>query len=109
MELLAASAEHAAASDRRMGPAALRWRRRVPGTAAYGAGEFAGAGEARFGGKPALAGAAPRNTAAKGTRSGFCAGGSAPAATGGSDELGDGGRQGLAAGAGVRGPALGGS
>ena len=68
MELLAASAEHAAASDRRMGPAALRRRRRAGGAAARGAGEFAGAGQARPGGERALAGAAPRHSAAAGTR-----------------------------------------
>ena len=51
MELLAASAEHAAASDRRMGPPALRRRRRARGAAARRAGEFAGAGQARPGGK----------------------------------------------------------
>ena len=51
MELLAASAEHAAASDRRMGPAALRRRRRAGRAAACGPGKFAGAGQARSGGE----------------------------------------------------------
>ena len=77
------------------------------GAAACGAGEFAGAGQARSGGKPALAGAAPRHSAAEGTRSGFGGGGIAPPAIGGADQLGDGGRQGPAGGAGVRGSALG--
>ena len=49
MELLAASAEHAAASDRRMGPAALRRRRRAGGAAAGRTGKLAGAGQARPG------------------------------------------------------------
>ena len=51
MELLAASAEHAAASDRRMGPPALRRRRRARGAAACRAGKFARAGQARSGGE----------------------------------------------------------
>ena len=51
MELLAAFAKHATASDRRMGPPALRRRRRSSRAAARGAGEFAGAGQARPGGE----------------------------------------------------------
>ena len=64
MELLAAPAEYAAASDRRMGPAALRRRRRAGGAAAGGPGKLAGAGQARSGGERAAARAAPRYSAA---------------------------------------------
>ena len=51
MELLAASAEHAAASDRRMGPPALRRRRHARRAAPRRPGEYAGAGQARPGGE----------------------------------------------------------
>ena len=47
MELFAASPEHAAASDRRMGPAALRWRRRTGGASACGPGKLTRPSEAR--------------------------------------------------------------
>ena len=40
------STEHAAASDRRMGPPAVRRRRRTSRTAPRGPGEYTGAGEA---------------------------------------------------------------
>ena len=46
VELFAAFAEHAAASDRRMGPGALRRCRHPGGAAACGAGKLAGAGQA---------------------------------------------------------------
>ena len=107
MDLLAASAEHAAASDRRMGPAALRRRRRAGGAAAGGPGKHAGAGQARSGGECFLARAAPRYSAAQGTRIDFGARRVTPPAIGGADQLGDGRRQGAAVGAGVRGFALG--
>ena len=68
MELLAAVAKHAAASDRRMGPPALRRRRRARRAAARRTRKLAGAGQARPGGECALAGAAPRHSAAGGTR-----------------------------------------
>ena len=55
----------------------------------------------------ASARAAPRYSAAEGTRIDFGAGGVAAPAIGGADQLGDGWRQGAAGGAGVRGPALG--
>ena len=67
MELLTASAEHAATSGRRMGPPALRRRRRCCGAAARGAGEFAGVGQARPGGECVIARAAPRHSAAPAT------------------------------------------
>ena len=66
-----------------------------------------GAGQARPGGERFFARAAPRYSAAEGTRIGFGARGIAPPATGGADQLGDGRRQGAAGGAGVRGFALG--
>ena len=68
MELLAASAKHAAASDRRMGPPAVWRRRRARRTTSRGTGEFAGAGQARPGGKRPVAGAALGHSAAAGTR-----------------------------------------
>ena len=101
VELLAASAEHATAPDRRMGPPALRRRRRSSRAAARGAGEFAGAGQARSGGKCVLACAAPRHSAAEGTHVGFRGRGITSPATGGADQLGDGRRQGSVGGAGV--------
>ena len=51
MELLAALAEHAAASDRRLGPPAVRRRRCARRAASRGPGEFAGADQARSGGE----------------------------------------------------------
>jgi hypothetical protein len=60
MELLAASAKHAAASDRRMGPPAFRRRRRARRAAARRAGKFAGSGQARSSGECFFAGAASR-------------------------------------------------
>ena len=80
----------------------------VPRRAApRGPGEFAGAGQARPGGKYPLACAAAGHSAAAGTRADFGAGGIAAPAIGGADQLGDGGRAGPAGGAGVRGSALG--
>ena len=105
--LLAASAEHAAAPDRRVGPAAL-WRRRCAGGAAAGGpGKLAGAGQARRRGKRSLARTAARYSAAQGAGIDLGARGIAPPATGGADELGHGWRQGTAVGPGVRGFALG--
>ena len=101
MELLAASAEHAAAPDRRMGPPALRRRRRTGRAAARGPGELAGAGQARPGRECPVARAAPRHSAAAGTRADFGARGIAAPATGGADQLGDGRRAGSAGGAGA--------
>ena len=92
MELLAALAEHAAAPDRRMGPPAFRRRRRAGGAAARRARELARAGQARPGGERPLARAAPRHSAAAGTRAGLGAGGIAAPAIGGADQLGDGRR-----------------
>ena len=81
MELLAASAEHAAASDRRMGPPALRRRRRAGRAAPRRPREHAGAGQARPGRERPLARAAPRHSAAAGTRAEFGARGIAAPAT----------------------------
>ena len=88
MELFAAPAEHAAAPDRRMGPPALRRRRRARRAASRGPGEYAGAGQARPGGECPVARAAPRHSAAAGTRADFGARGIAAPATGGADQLG---------------------
>src|SRR6201987_6404656 len=107
MELLTAPAKHAASSDRRMGPAALRRRRRTRRTAPRRSGEFAGPGQARSGGERPLARAARGDSAAAGTRVEFGARGAEAPAIGGADWLGDGGRAGSAGGAGVRGSALG--
>jgi hypothetical protein len=46
MDLLTASAEYAAPSNRRMGPAVFRWRRDAATAAAGGSGKLAGAGQA---------------------------------------------------------------
>src|SRR5215468_7427293 len=54
MELLAASAKHAAAPDRRLGPPALRRRRHTRPAASRRPGEYAGTGEARPGGECSL-------------------------------------------------------
>src|ERR1035437_7858808 len=107
MELLAAFAKHAASSDCRMGPLALRRRRRTRRTAPRRSGEFAGAGQARSGGERPLARAGLGESAAAGTRVDFGARGAAAPAIGGADWLGDGGRAGSAGGAGVRRSALG--
>ena len=87
MELLTASAKHAAAPDRRMGPPTLR-RRRGPGRAPpCGPGKLVGTGQARPGGKYRAACSAARRSAAGRPRAGFAAGGIAAAATGGADQL----------------------
>ena len=57
-------AEHAAASDCRMGPPAVRRGRRTSRAAPRGPGEYTGAGQARPGGECPLARAAPRHSAA---------------------------------------------
>ena len=72
---------------------ALRRRRRAGGAAARRPGKLAGAGQARSGGECGLARAAARHSAAAGARAGFGAGGIAPPAIGGADQLGDGGRR----------------
>src|SRR5262245_37766924 len=54
MELLAASAKHAAAPDRRLGPPAVRRRRHNRRATPRRPGEYAGAGQARPGGNALL-------------------------------------------------------
>src|SRR5215475_640659 len=96
MELLAAFAEHAAASDCRMGPPAF-WRSRCTGgAAALGPGEHSSSDQARSGRERSLARAAPRHSGPAGTQANFRARGIAPPAIGGTDEFGD-GRRALAA------------
>ena len=107
MELLAAFAEHAAASDCRMGPPAVRWRRHTSRAAARGPGEHSGAGQARSGRECSLARAAPRHSGAAGTRASFGARGITPPATCGTYQLGDGRRTNSAGGACGRRSALG--
>ena len=107
MELFAASAKHAAAPDRRMGPPALRRRRCARRAAPCGPGKLAGAGQARPGGKCRAACSAARHSAAGRPRAGFAAGGIAAAAIGGADRLGHGRRAGSAGGVGARRSALG--
>src|ERR1700759_1221035 len=101
MELLAAFAKHAASSDRRMGPLALRRRRRTRRAAPRRSGEYAGAGQARSGGERALARATLGDSAAEGARVDFGARGAAAPAIGSANWLGDGGRPGSVGGAGV--------
>src|SRR6516225_1693179 len=92
MELLAAFAEHAATSDRRMGAPAL-WRSRCTGgAAALGPGEHSSADQARSGRERSLARAAPRHSIPSGTQANFSTRGIAPPAIGGTDQLGDGWR-----------------
>src|SRR6516225_3776659 len=89
MELFAATAKHAAASDRRLGPPALWWRRQTRRAAPGRPGEYAGAGRARPCGKRAVTRAAIGHSAAKGARTDFGAGGVAAPAIGSADQLGD--------------------
>jgi tetratricopeptide (TPR) repeat protein len=103
MELFAAPAEHAVASDCRMGPSALRRRRPAGGASPHRSGKLAGAGQARPCGECPVAGAAPRHSAAAGTLAGSGAGGIAASAIGSADKLGAGRRAGAAGGTGVRG------
>src|SRR5215469_998012 len=107
MELLAALAEYAAASDRRMGATAVRRRGRIRRATARGPREHAGAVKARPGGERPVAGAAPGRSAAAGTRADLDAGRAAPPAIGGADGFGDGKCAGSAGGARDRGSALG--
>ena len=65
MELLAALAEHAAASGRRMGPHAFRWRRCALRAATCRPGEFTGAGQARSDGECGVARPAARHAACR--------------------------------------------
>src|SRR5689334_706191 len=92
MELLAAVAEYATASDCRMGTPAIRERRYTSRAAALGPGEHSSADQARSGRKRSLARAAPRYSAPAGTQANFSARGVAPPAIGGADELGNGRR-----------------
>ena len=92
MELLAASAKHAAAPDHRVGPPALRRRRRPRGTASRRPGEYAGAGQARPGGERPVAGADAGHSAAVGTRADFAARGIAAPAANSPHQFGDGRR-----------------
>src|SRR5215813_8001455 len=107
MELLAAFAEHAAASDCRMGAPAIRGRRFAGGTAALGPGEHSGADQARSGRERSVACAAPRHSGPAGTQANSSARGIAPPAIGGTDEFGDGWRALAASRADPRRPALG--
>jgi predicted ATPase len=91
MELLPASAEHAAAPDRRMGPPALRRYRLTRRAEACGPGGFALPGQARPCGKCPVSRAAPRHSAAARPRAGSGARGVAAPAIGGADQLGAGG------------------
>src|SRR5262249_799175 len=88
----AAFAEHAAASDCRMGPPAL-WRSRCTGgAAALGPGEHSSADQARSGRERSLARAAPRHSGPAGTHARFSARGIAPPAIGLAAQLGNGWR-----------------
>src|SRR5262249_12086937 len=91
MELLAAFAEHATASDCRVGAPAIRGRRFSDG-AALGAGEHSSADQARPGRERRLAGAAPGHSAAAGTRPDVTTGRVASSAIGSADQYGDGWR-----------------
>ena len=92
MELLAASAKHAAAPDHRVGPPALRRLRRPRGTASRRPGEYAGAGQARPGGERPVAGVDAGHSAAVGTRADFAARGIATPAANSPHQFGDGRR-----------------
>src|SRR5262245_23481667 len=92
MELLAAFAEHAAASDCRMGAPAIRGRRSTGGATVLGPGEHSSADQARSGRERSLARAAPRHSRPTGTQVNFSARGIAPPTIGGTDQLGDGWR-----------------
>ena len=106
MALCAAPAEHAAASDRRMGPPTVRRRRHAGRAAPRGAGEHASADRL----DPAeccAARPAPRHSLAEGARASFGPGGVAAAGTGGADQFGDGRRTIPIGRVGVRGSAMG--
>ena len=97
MDVFAASAEHAAAPDYRMGPPKIRQRRNACGAAPCRSGKFAGAGQARPGGKCRAPSLAARYSTAARTRAGFAAGGIAAPAIGRDDQL-DHGRRAESAG-----------
>src|SRR4029077_10141580 len=92
MELRTAFAEHAAASDCRMGAPAIRGRRFTGGAAALGPGEHSSTDQARSGRERSLARVAPRHSTPAGTHAHFSARGIAPPAIGGADQLGNGWR-----------------
>src|SRR5215470_16253678 len=100
MELLAAAAKHAAASDRRMGATAVRRRGRSRRATVRGPRKHRGAVEARPSRERPLSGAAPGYSAAAGTRADLSARRVAPPTIGGTDDLGDGRCAGSAGGAG---------
>ena len=83
----AAPTKHAAASDRRMGPPAVRRRRRSCGAASGRPRELAGSGQTRPGGKCPIARAATRHPAAAGPRADTDGRGVAAPAIGGADRL----------------------
>src|SRR5262249_41117789 len=74
MELFAASAKHAAAPNRRLGPPAFRRRRHPRRAASRGPGEYADAGQARPGRECPLTRATLRHSAATGACIDFGAG-----------------------------------
>src|SRR5580693_4731759 len=100
MELLAAFAEHAVASDRRMGPPAFWEHRRPCRATARRARKLAGPGQTRPCRECCAARAALGHSATRGTPAKLGARGIAAPAIGGVDQLADGGRQGAAGGAG---------
>jgi hypothetical protein len=107
MELLAALAEHAAASDRRMGSHTIWRHRRAGGAAACRPGEHSHAAQARL--KRECPDTCPtaRYSAATGTVVGFRTRGIAPPTTDGAHELGNRKRQGPAGRVGARRHSLG--
>ena len=107
MELLAASAEYASASRRRLGPAALRGRGHARRSAARRSRGDVAAQQARSGRIRAAAGATGRHSAAARPRRQYHAGRIATPADGGAARLGDGECASPADLARVRGPALG--
>src|SRR5246127_2472473 len=107
MELLTAVAEHAAASDCRMGTPAIRERRYTSRAAALGPGEHSSADQARSGRERSLARAAPRHSGPAGIQANFSARGIATPAIGSADQFGNGRRALAASRADPRRPALG--
>src|SRR6516225_2251515 len=93
MDVFAASTEHTAAPDCRMGPPKIRRRRNACGAAPCRSGKFAGAGQARHGGKCRAARPAPRYSTTARTRADFAAGRIPPPAIGRDDQLDNGWRQ----------------
>src|SRR5215467_12456403 len=101
MELFAATAKHAPAPDRRLGPRALWWRRHTRRPTPRRPGEYAGAGRAGPGGERAPTRATIGHSAAKGAHADFRTGGIAAPAIGSADQLDDSRRADSASGAGV--------